>query len=427
MSEQVLTPDKISKRILYLINEVRSEYNLPKLDTDKQLSFLAGEHACNMSTKRVAFGHDGFDERQMNAPFALAFSENVGEVKPGAEDPAQDLIYAWLSQPLSFSRILSAFTHTGIGVAESEDGGWYVCQIFATLHRKMSKKDLLLTIGRVANGVRNALGLPSLALSMTATAKLYQFCSGNREAILALTLSAVKLMFNHCQEAEFLTETLESGEDVLAQFVKVMRERSTFKWLLRKDDYNAMGFLMKKVTKETTVCTLIVGRSQMRYNKVPKLHMHYPNAYKCLQMLNDYRAAHDVGPMFMSHQFCRVAEAHCRSMKEGNEVEVRNFRGKVLKHLPGGTIRAGVCVVAASMDPIPEIFLLWITNPESRSQLLLPDPLFGFGMAVCNNDMCFVTRVTGSKGAADDIATRETIISDPEGPLYLQLTDDEDA
>ena len=427
MSEaQVFTPDKISKRILYLINEVRSEYNLKKLELDKQLSFLAGEHACNMSTKRVAFSHDGFDDRYKNSPAALTFSENIGTLEPGSEDPAQDLLYAWLSEPLSFSRILSSFTHTGIGVAESEDGGWYVTQIFATLHSKMSRKDLLIAVGRAANAVRVASGLPSLTLSMTATAKLYKFCEENREAILSLTISAAKMMFNHCHEAEFITETLRNEDDVLAQFIKQVRERSTFRWLLRKDDYDAMAFVMKRVNRESTVCTILVGRHQMRYNKVPVLHMHYPNAYKCLQMLNDYRKAHELEPMFLSHQFCRVADAHCKSMKDGAEIEVRNFRGKVVKYLPGGTIRAGVCLVPASPDPIPEIFLMWISNEQSRSELLLNDPLFGFGMAIGNNDMCYVTRITGTKGANDAVDTREIVISEPDTPLYLPLTDDED-
>ena len=69
---------------------------------------------------------------------------------------------------------------------------------------------------------------------------------------------------------------------------------------------------------------------------------------------------------------------------------------------------------------------MWISNEQSRSELLLNDPLFGFGMAIGNNDMCYVTRITGTKGANDAVDTREIVISEPDTPLYLPLTDDED-
>src|SRR5690242_2710715 len=54
---------KLKADVLELINEHRKEKGLPALKENNFIESVADGHSTNMASKRVAFGHDGFEDR----------------------------------------------------------------------------------------------------------------------------------------------------------------------------------------------------------------------------------------------------------------------------------------------------------------------------------------------------------------------------
>jgi hypothetical protein len=128
----ILTPDFVIRRVLKVLSEVRREFSLDPLEELQELSILAGKHACRMAAIDIPFGHDDINDRQSAFPLALAYSENIA-LTPACADPGAETIMNWMGVSTTCSRLLSQFTHTGVVVAESQDGSWYVTQIYPAL------------------------------------------------------------------------------------------------------------------------------------------------------------------------------------------------------------------------------------------------------------------------------------------------------
>lgn len=86
-----------------------------------------------MASKVCPFGHQGFDQRakdmQKKANLS-AFGENVA-YNYNYDDPVQVSIEGWMESPGHKKNILGDFEETGVGIAISEDGKFYITQLFA--------------------------------------------------------------------------------------------------------------------------------------------------------------------------------------------------------------------------------------------------------------------------------------------------------
>ena len=429
-SGDLCVPERVLRRIFDLINQGRVQYGMYPLTFSKELSFLAGEHACKMSTKKVPYGHDGFEHRAAQAPLALAFSENVACIKPSEDkdhDPGRAIIMSWFNRSSSFSRIQGEYTHTGIGVAESEDGTWYCTQIFATFKAKLSKKDALIVISHFVNQYRKKHGLRPLIVSMSSAANLTRYAA--KEPLQGITHAVAKSTFENCYETELIIEKYQKTRvSPLEQFIQIMKESKLhMKSLLM--EYTHISFLIQSVSETHNVALLVLAKCQSTTKKISKSYLAYPNACKMLELLNDYRVAKGEKPVILSLQWCEIAQRHSNKMMEKKqEVETRSVSRRIAKMFPTSKAHVGVLVMNTSYDPLQEIFLMWTSNQSIRSMLLSSKfNTFAFGISSLEQKSIFVTRIIGFKEIDESKIAEDAYAQNDREPFVLDgLSSDDD-
>ena len=86
-----------------------------------------------MASRKVDFGHDGFEDRVANIRKKLKPYHSVGENVAYGHLSAEKVVQLWLKSPGHRRNIEGDFNLTGIGIAESKDGTIYYTQIFLQL------------------------------------------------------------------------------------------------------------------------------------------------------------------------------------------------------------------------------------------------------------------------------------------------------
>lgn len=122
---------EMATEILKYVNEHRTGMGLKPLRMNGTITAAAEKHTRNMATKKVEFGHAGFNERmeQLSKQLkpAYSFAENVSE---GAET-AKEAVEQWLNSEEHKKNIEGKdYNLTGIGIQKSADGKFYFTQIF---------------------------------------------------------------------------------------------------------------------------------------------------------------------------------------------------------------------------------------------------------------------------------------------------------
>ncbi|MFI0435312.1 MAG: CAP domain-containing protein [Parachlamydiaceae bacterium] len=116
------------------INKVRLEHRLKPLKWWNELSDCARGHSENINDGSCPFGHHGFDQRMdhMNQLCEIRhFGENVAYCY-NYEDPINVCVKGWMESEGHRRNILTDFEETGIGIAISSDGKFYITQLFAS-------------------------------------------------------------------------------------------------------------------------------------------------------------------------------------------------------------------------------------------------------------------------------------------------------
>ncbi len=123
---------EIENQVHDLINQHRKDQGLEPLKWSKTIAKESRGHSENMADGSVEFSHDGFSDRAANIEDEMGgtvVGENVA-MNWGYDDPAQVAVTGWIGSPGHKANLEGDFTHTGVGVAQSEDGHWYLTQIF---------------------------------------------------------------------------------------------------------------------------------------------------------------------------------------------------------------------------------------------------------------------------------------------------------
>jgi uncharacterized protein YkwD len=121
---------RISREILFFVNEFRRSKGLPALQANSYISSVALGHSKDMLTGKSPFGHDGFRQR------IDRISSRLGKLHVAAENvasgpmDAREVVDGWLHSPGHRRNIMGDFQLTGIGVAEAANGMIYFTQIF---------------------------------------------------------------------------------------------------------------------------------------------------------------------------------------------------------------------------------------------------------------------------------------------------------
>jgi len=419
-NESFCVPETILKRIFDLINQVREEYQKSPLQFSKELSFIAGEHACNMSTKMKEYGHDGFDERSIQVPTVTCFSENIAALKDEI-DPGQAIVVYWLKRSMCFTRLLGRFTHTGIGVAESEDGTWFCTQIFATYKEKVTTKDYLLLTLRLMNRYRYNNSLPYFSPSLPGTKRLISGLRDNSDFLSMIPPHKIKSLFVGSNDAEVIQGTTPSSSDSYFVFIQNTIANINNSSIV-KGDYNEFSYA-QLVFKEKTIHILGFAKCSSPYPRVPKYHEKYSISWKFLYILNDYRVAHGKVPLVLSHQWCHAANSHCKRMlNPQNEIEIRSLEKRIGKFLNGTEFRCAFFIIPKVHEPIRELFLMCISSLKTKAGLLSDFTHFAFSYIFIKERYCMATMIIGNKKDAEILPSMKPA---PTTFRYMSMTSDE--
>lgn len=127
---QQITP-AFEKNILKETNQFRKSKGLPALISRDELNSIAQNHSSDMAGKKIAFGHEGFNERFQKARKSIkgigSFAENVAY---GAKT-AKEGVQGWENSPGHRRNMLGTYKYIGIGIAADKNGRLYYTQIFA--------------------------------------------------------------------------------------------------------------------------------------------------------------------------------------------------------------------------------------------------------------------------------------------------------
>lgn len=113
------------------IDAYRAGLGLPALEADPVLGELARIHSEDMLAERVAFGHDGFDQRSQDIfdSGARGAAENVA-FNMFFDDPVGTAVEGWIDSPGHLENIVGDWTHGGVGLATDGDS-YYFTHLFA--------------------------------------------------------------------------------------------------------------------------------------------------------------------------------------------------------------------------------------------------------------------------------------------------------
>lgn len=125
---------EIRKEVYTRVNAYRSSLHLPSLRASANLNQLAQQHAIDMAQGRVTFSHKGFDNRFNKASKyfgkGISLAENIYYATFDAEQIAQGALQGWIDSPSHHKALKGSFNRTGIGVAKSREGAYFVVQLY---------------------------------------------------------------------------------------------------------------------------------------------------------------------------------------------------------------------------------------------------------------------------------------------------------
>jgi uncharacterized protein YkwD len=123
---------EVEARVQQLINQYRGDKGLPALELSDIITTQARQHSRNMADGTVTFSHDGFPQRVDAIKTQIevaAAGENVA-MNSGYTDPAKVSVDGWIDSDGHRANIEGDYDLTGIGVAQSSTGGYFLTQIF---------------------------------------------------------------------------------------------------------------------------------------------------------------------------------------------------------------------------------------------------------------------------------------------------------
>lgn len=120
---------QLNYQIHELINQHRIQQYRSALQINPYIQVIAVQHAQDMASGKVPFGHQGFEERARQLLGKLGAQSAAENVALAPADATQ-ITQSWLDSTSHRNNIEGAFSLTGIGIAQGDDHRVYCCQIF---------------------------------------------------------------------------------------------------------------------------------------------------------------------------------------------------------------------------------------------------------------------------------------------------------
>lgn len=132
----VLKATRLEEEAFRVVNEQRREQGLEPLEWDAEMLYLARQHSESMANFNF-FSHTGrdgktVDERADSAGVRdwRSIGENIA-YNSGVKNKVEFAVQSWLQSSSHKNNLLSRkWTRTGIGVAQTPDGKFYITQVF---------------------------------------------------------------------------------------------------------------------------------------------------------------------------------------------------------------------------------------------------------------------------------------------------------
>jgi uncharacterized protein YkwD len=122
----------LEKSVYQKVNQYRKSKKLPPLKLDSAIIQQARKHSEAMAKGKVAFSHNGFENRVKAIAKSLDYrsaAENVA-FNLGYPKPDQQAVEGWIKSTGHRKNMEGNFDTTGIGVSKNADGEYYLTQIF---------------------------------------------------------------------------------------------------------------------------------------------------------------------------------------------------------------------------------------------------------------------------------------------------------
>jgi uncharacterized protein YkwD len=112
------------------VNAYRKSKGLPPMQLLALAASEAVRHSSDMASRKITFGHAGFNQRAIAIANELHGTSSTGENIAFGKMSWKQVIDAWLKSPDHKANIEGAFNYTGVGVAKDSKGVVYYTQIF---------------------------------------------------------------------------------------------------------------------------------------------------------------------------------------------------------------------------------------------------------------------------------------------------------
>lgn len=129
-SNQTTEEENLQQSVLNYVNQYRKNRGLAPLQMVELISQEARKHSQNIATGKVAFGHDGFEERADRIMGQISMSNAIAENVAYGKFSAQEVVNRWIQSSGHKKNIEGKYNLTGIGIYRRVDGYIYFTQIF---------------------------------------------------------------------------------------------------------------------------------------------------------------------------------------------------------------------------------------------------------------------------------------------------------
>ena len=151
----------IETEILSLINQHRALKNLPPLTFHKTVYEHSLQHANNIASKNVPFGHHGFADRIKSLHQDLKLTAATENVAMG-QKTAEEVVNSWISSNKHRQNIEGSFNLTGIAATQDTEGITVYTQIFAQslediLEDNIEEDQFYLVSSKASNSLNNKI------------------------------------------------------------------------------------------------------------------------------------------------------------------------------------------------------------------------------------------------------------------------------
>lgn len=124
---------QIEQNVHRLVNNYRKRRGLRSLQIKRELNKIAMKHSRDMAAGRVDFSHNGFQDRvaavRRYAKIPYRVAENL-YATTNPDEVAQYAMNGWLNSSGHKKNLDGNYIFTGIAVARSRSGEYFVTQLF---------------------------------------------------------------------------------------------------------------------------------------------------------------------------------------------------------------------------------------------------------------------------------------------------------